>query len=178
MLGKLEKQFWLKSFYEWLDLGHVVYRSRNLTGRINIPLQLENERLFRLYLADEGMLTYQAKVKQSDFFVENNRNTLSGVFYESYVADELSAKEMPLFYWTGKQRHEFEFVVENNSKAIAIDVKKNKGKLNSLEDFRNNNGKNTVIKISSNNLGYDSSQDILTLPLYVTFLLADDLSKG
>lgn len=67
MLGKLEKQFWLKSFYEWLDLGHVVYRSRNLTGRVNIPLQLENERLFRLYLADEGMLTYQAKVKQSDF---------------------------------------------------------------------------------------------------------------
>ena len=110
--------------------------------------------------------------------MENNRNTLSGVFYESYVADELSAKEIPLFYWTGKQRHEFEFVVENNSKAIAIDVKKNKGKLNSLEDFRNNNGKNTVIKISSNNLGYDSSQDILTLPLYVTFLLADDLSKG
>lgn len=52
---------------EWLDLGHVVYRSRNLTGRVNIPLQLENERLFRLYLANEGMLTYQAKVKQSDF---------------------------------------------------------------------------------------------------------------
>ncbi len=164
--------------YEWLDLGHIVYRSRNLTGKVNIPLQLESEGLFRLYLADEGMFTYQAKIKQSDFFVENNRNTLSGVFYESFVADELSAKGIPLFYWTGKQGHEFEFVVENNSKAIAIDVKKNKGKLNSLEDFRNNNGKNTIIKISSNNLGYDESQDILTLPLYMTFMLADDLSKG
>ncbi len=164
--------------YEWLDLGHIVYRSRNLTGKINVPLQMEGEGLFRLYLADEGMFTYQAKVKQSDFFVENNRNTLSGVFYESYVGDELSAKEIPLFYWTGKQGHEFEFVVENNSKVIAIDVKKNKGKLNSLEDFRNNNGKNTVIKISSNNYGYDKKQDVLTLPLYMTFMLADDLAKG
>lgn len=163
--------------YEWLDLGHIVYRSRNLTGKINAPLQMESEGLFRLYLADEGMFTYQAKVKQSDFFVENNRNTLSGVFYESYVGDELSAKEIPLFYWTGKQGHEFEFIVVNNSKVIAIDVKKNKGKLNSLEDFRNNNGKNTVIKISSNNYGYDKEQDVLTLPLYMTFMLADDLAK-
>ncbi len=164
--------------YEWLDLGHIVYRSRNLSGRVNVPLQLENEGLFRLYLADEGMFTYQAKAKQSDFFVKNNRNTLSGVFYESYVADEFAAKEIPLFYWTGKQGHEFEFVVENDSKLIAIDVKKNKGKLNSLDDFRNNNGKNIVIKISSNNYGYDQTHDVLTLPLYMTFMLADDLKKG
>ncbi len=164
--------------YEWLDLGHIVYRARNLTGRVNVPLRLENEGLFRLYLADEGMFTYQSKVKQSDFFVENNRNSLSGVFYESYVADELASKEIPLFYWTGKQGHEFEFIVENDSKVIAIDVKKNKGKLNSLDDFRNNNGKNTVIKISSNNLGYDEKQDILTLPLYMTFMLANDLAIG
>ncbi len=164
--------------YEWLDLSHIVYRSRNVSGKVNIPIQLENEGLFRLYLADEGMFTYQAKVKQSDFFVKNNRNSLSGVFYESYVADEFAAKEIPLFYWTGKQGHEFEFIVENNSKVIAIDVKKNKGKLNSLEDFRNCNGKATAIKISSNNYGYDSENDILTIPLYMTFLLADDLVKG
>ena len=164
--------------YEWLDLGRIVYRSRNLTGKINVPLQIKSEGLFRLYLADEGMFTYQAKVKQSDFFVENNRNTLSGVFYESYVGDELSAKGIPLFYWAGKQGHEFEFIVVNYSKVIAIDVKKNKGKLNSLEDFRNNNGKNTVIKLSSNNYGYDKEQDVLTLPLYMTFMLADDLAKG
>lgn len=164
--------------YEWLDLSHIVYRSRNISGKVNIPIQLESEGLFRLYLADEGMFTYQAKVKQSDFFVKNNRSSLSGVFYESYVADEFAAKEIPLFYWTGKQGHEFEFVVENNSKVIAIDVKKNKGKLNSLEDFRNCNGKATAIKISSNNYGYDLENDILTIPLYMTFLLADDLVKG
>ena len=164
--------------YEWLDLGHIVYRSKNITGKVNIPIAQENEGLFRLYLSDEGMFTYQSKAKQSDFFVKDNRNSLSGVFYESYVADEFFAKEIPLFYWTGKQGHEFEFIVENNSKIIPIDVKKNKGKLNSLIDFRNYNGKSLAIKISSNNFGYDKENDVLTIPLYMTFLLADDLAKG
>ena len=105
---------------------------KNITGKINIPITQENESLFRLYLSDEGMFTYQSKTKQSDFFVKDNRNSLSGVFYESYVADEFSAKEIPLFYWTGKQGHEFEFIVKNNSKIIPIDVKKKKGKMKYL----------------------------------------------
>ncbi len=162
--------------YEWLNLGHVVYRSKNISGKVNIPITQENEGLFRLYLTDEGMFSYQSKTKQSDFFVKDNRNSLSGVFYESYVADEFSANEIPLYYWTGKQGHEFEFIVENNSKILPIDVKKNKGKLNSLEDFRNSNGKTTAIKISANNLGYDKENDILTIPLYMTFMLAKDLA--
>ena len=161
--------------YEWLDLGHIVYRSKNISRKVNIPISKENKGLFRLYLADEGMFTYQSKTKQSDFFVKDNRNYLSGIFYESYVADEFSAKEIPLFYWTGKQGHEFEFIVENNSKIIPIDVKKNKRKLNSLTEFRSFNGKSTAIKISANNLGYDKENDILTLPLYMTFMLANNI---
>ena len=164
--------------YKWLDLSHIVYRCKNLSGKVNVPLRIDNDGLFRLYLADEGMFAYQSKTKQSDFFVKNNRNTLSGVFYESYVADEFRCNEIPLYYWTGKQGHEFEFVAENNSRLIAIDVKKNKGKLNSLDDFRNNNGKNLVIKISSNNYGYDKENDVLTIPLYMTFLLAKDLANN
>ena len=121
------------------------------------------------------MFTYQSKTKQSDFFVKDNRNYLSGVFYESYVADEFAAKEIPLFYWTGKQGHEFEFIIENNSKIIPIDVKKNKGKLNTLTEFRNYNGKSIAIKISANNLGYDKENDILTIPLYMTFMLTNDI---
>ena len=35
-----------------------------------------------------------------------------------------------------------------------------------------------AIKISSNNFGYDKENDVLTIPLYMTFLLADDLAKG
>jgi hypothetical protein len=106
----------------------------------------ETNGLFRMYLADEGMFAFQSQVSQSDFFVKDKRNILSGIFYENYVADEFVMKDIPLFYWTGKNSHEFEFLLYNNGKVLPVDVKKDKGKLNSLDEFRSYNPKNTAIK--------------------------------
>lgn len=174
--GKSNRDYF--NAYQWLELAHVVYRSRKKSGRVALPLTEEDEGLFRLYLADEGMFVHQSKIKRSDFFVNEKRNTLSGIFYESYVADEFMVKGVPLFYWTGgDNNNEFEFIVQNNGKILPIDVKKTGGKLNSLKRFRESNPKSTAIKISANNYGYDDANDILTIPLYEAFLLAEDLAK-
>ncbi len=77
-------------------------------------------------------------------------------------------------------------MTENNKKheklvygdVCPIDVKKNKGTLNSLKDFRKHNKRTTAIKISLNQLGYNEENDILTVPLYMTFLLAEDIIQG
>lgn len=172
--GKSNRDYF--SAYEWLELAHVVYRCHNLRGHITLPFQEESPGLFRLYLADEGIFTFQSQVNQSDFFVKDRRNTLSGVFYENYAACELAAKEIPLFYWTGKQTHEFEFVLYENGKLYPVDVKKKTGNLGSLEEFRSYNGKCTAIKISSNNFGYNAENDILTIPHYAVFCLADGIN--
>lgn len=174
--GKSNRDYF--NAYEWLELAHVIYRCKNIKGHITLPIQEESAGLFRLYLADVGIFTYQSQVSQADFFVKDRRNTLSGVFYENYVACELAAKEIPLFYWTGKQTHEFEFIIYSNGKLYPIDTKKEKGNLGSLADFRQNNGKCTAIKISSNNFGYNQENDILTIPHYAVFLLAEDLKNG
>lgn len=174
--GKSNRDYF--NAYQWLELAHVVYRSRKKSGRVALPLTEEDEGLFRLYLADEGMFVHQSKIKRSDFFVNEKRNTLSGIFYESYVADEFTVKGVSLFYWTGgDNNNEFEFIVQNNGKILPIDVKKTGGKLNSLKRFRESNPKSTAIKISANNYGYDEANDILTIPLYEAFLLAEDLAK-
>ena len=174
--GKSNRDYF--NAYQWLELARIVYRSRKKTGKVNLPLIEEEEGTFRLYLSDAGMFSYQSKVSQADFFVKEKRNTLSGVFYENYVATEFASKDIPLFYWTGNSSNEFEFIVENNGKILPIDVKRGNGKLNSLEAFRRTNTKSTAIKISSNNYGYNAENDILTVPLYEVFLLADDLSNG
>ena len=88
-----------------------------------------------------------------------------------------NTQEIPLYYWTGKQSHEFEFVVTVNNKVYPIDAKKNKGNLNSLEEFRQYNPKATGIKISSNNFGYNKDNNILTIPHYAVFLLANDIKE-
>lgn len=174
--GKSNRDYF--NAYQWLEMARLVYRSRKKTGKINLPIIEEEEGLFRLYLSDIGIFSYQSKVNQSDFFVKEKRNTLSGIFYENYVATEFASKDIPLYYWRGTNNYEFEFVVENKEKIHPIDVKKGNGRLNSLEAFRIKNGKSTAIKISSNNYGYNEEKDILTIPLYSTFLLANDIVSG
>lgn len=174
--GKSNRDYF--NAYQWLELARIVYRNRKKSGKVNLPLVEEEEGVFRLYLSDSGMFSYQSKVSQSDFFVKEKRNTLSGIFYENYVATEFVAKDVPLFYWTGNNSNEFEFIIENNGKILPIDVKRGNGKMNSLEAFRKTNPKSTAIKISSNNFGYNTENDILTIPLYEVFLLAEDIANN
>ncbi len=163
--------------YTWLELARVVVRSRNKVGKVTLPLT-EDSSLFRLYLADMGMFTYQSGVPFSDFLVKDKRSGLAGVFYENYVAMELTARGIELFYWTGKSGHEFEFIVRNGNKVIPLDVKKGTGKLNSLQDFRNSNPQSVAVKVSSNNYGYDEGTMMLTIPHYEMFMLARDIAGG
>lgn len=96
-------------------------------------------------------------------------NSLSGIFYENYVSTELSAKGYNLFYWKGKRNCEFEFILDIDSRIIPIEVIKSRGKLNSLKEFRQHNKKDVVIKVSSNQCGFDKNNLILTIPFLLFF---------
>ena len=124
------------------------------------------------------MFAHQSGIPQSDFMAMDKRNSLAGVFYESYVADELVARGIPLYYWTGKRSHEFEFIVANGGFAVPIDVKKGTGKLNSLDEFRLSNPFAVAVKVHAGNFGYDAERRVLSLPLYAVFALAQDLREG
>ena len=146
--------------------------------KITIPLIDSNESLFRLYLSDMGMFTYQSKVNPTTFIDRKSQNTLSGIFFENYVASELVAGDYKLFYWRGKEDSEFEFVIEYDSSFIPIDVKKSRGSLNSLENFKNYNELYIAIKISENNLGYNETNKILNIPFYYVPFLVHTLKQG
>ncbi len=86
------------------------------------------------------------------------------------------AKGLKLFYWKGKNSSELEFFVEHQSQAVAIDVKKGRKSLSSLEKYRNLNKKQLAVKISSNNYGHDEAQKLLTIPLYEAFMFFNDVA--
>ena len=89
-----------------------------------MPLMPDNESNFRLFLGDIGMFSYQSGVNAASFISNERDNTLSGIFFENFVANELIAKEHRLFYWRGKTCSELEFIIESNNKLYPIDVKK------------------------------------------------------
>ena len=143
-----------------------------------MPLMPDSESNFRLFLGDIGMFSYQSGINAASFLSNERDNTLSGIFFENFVASELVAKGHKLFYWRGKTSSELEFIIESGNKLFPIDVKKGKGTLNSLGKFANHNKFACAIKVSKNNYGYDSEQKLLTIPFYFIPFVAKDLAEA
>ncbi len=163
---------------QWLGTAHVVNQSFQLKEHITMPLMPDSESCFRLFLGDIGMFSYQSGINAASFVSSERDNTLSGIFFENFVANELIAKGHKLFYWRGRTSAEFEFIVESNNKLYPIDVKKGKGTLNSLEKFSSHNKFEYAVKVSKNNYGYNAEQKLLTLPFYFVPFAAKDLADG
>lgn len=163
---------------QWLTLAHIVNQSFQLKEHITMPLMPDSESNFRLFLGDIGMFSYQSGVNAASFVSSERENTLSGIFFENFVANELIAKGHKLFYWRGKVSSELEFIVESDNKLYPIDVKKGRGTLNSLEKFANHNKFEFAIKVSKNNYGYNTEQKLLTVPFYFIPFVAQDLASG
>lgn len=163
---------------QWLTMAHIVNQSYQLKEHVTMPLMVDNDSSFRLFLGDIGMFSYQSGVNAASFVSNERENTLSGIFFENYVASELIAKGHKLFYWRGKASAELEFIIESNNKLYPIDVKKGRGTLNSLEKFSHHNKFEYAIKVSKNNYGYNVEQKLLTVPFYFFPFVAQDLFDG
>ena len=151
---------------DWLEAGNIVYKSYQIKEYVSYPLSNEESSLFRIYLSDIGYFSLQSGIGAENFLVSTKDNTLSGIFFENFVACELKSRGIDLFYWKGKTSSELEFIIPHAGKIIPIDVKKNKGNLKSLEVYRNNNKNDLAIKISQNKYGYNADKKLLTLPFY------------
>ena len=179
--GLIEKKAKTRDFatsVQWLTLAHIINQSFQLKEHITMPLIPENTVNFRFFLGDMGMFSYQSGINAASFISSERENTLSGIFFENFVANEFVAKEHKLYYWRGKASAELEFIVESDNKLYPIDVKKGRGTLNSLEKFSNHNKFEFAIKISKNNYGYNAEQKLLTIPFYFVPFAAKDLAEG
>lgn len=163
---------------QWLTMTHIVNQSFQLKEHVTMPLMPDSESNFRLFLGDIGMFSYQSGINAASFVSNERENTLSGIFFENFVANELIAKGHKLFYWRGRTSAELEFIVESDNQLYPIDVKTGRGTLNSLGKFSNHNKFAYAIKVSKNNYGYDAEQKLLTVPFYFIPFVAKDLADG
>ena len=181
-ISLIEKGKRFRDYYnplDWLREARVIYPSYQLKEHVTLPLKEDEESLFRIYLADCGLFCLQSGISPQTF-LENNlaNNTLSGIFFENYVADELAAHGIKLFYWKGKTSSELEFIIEHNGEIIPVDAKKNKGSLSSLNKYRENNAYGISVKISQNHYGYSEQNHLLTIPYYYVSFWLDELTES
>lgn len=156
-----------------LELGGVVHINKQLKEHITLPLKEGTGSNYRIYFMDTGFLAYQSGINMADYLKPKNTNM--GVLFENYVACELASYNVDLFYWVGKNDYEFEFIVKNKGEIVPIDVKKKKGPLGSMENYKNHNSCHQFVKVSENYLGYDDKTNLFTIPLYSFFMFAKEL---
>lgn len=163
--------------FDWLVLARLVYKTNLAKERVVLPLSPENDSLFRVYLPDCGLFAYESKMNLNNFASSFEVNSFSGIFIENYVAEELSSREVELFYWKGKSSSEFEFLLNIDNKVVPLDAKKGRGSLDSLKVFQNFNPYYFAIKVSANRYGFDEERKILTLPFYFLPFYLDELKQ-
>ena len=134
----------------WLSNAGVALPVYNTTEP-KIPLRLnEKNSLFKLFLADVGMLTTiygkptKLKVLNEDKAINN------GAIYENVVAQELRAHGYDLYYYNSKKLGELDIVIEHNGEVLPIEVKSGK-------DYNRHSALNNVIKIE----GYEISEAVV-----------------
>lgn len=161
----------------WLSLAGLILSSHQVKEHVSYPLMSEDGSLFRLYLPDCGLFALQSQIYPETFLDPAGQNTLSGIFFENFAAEELVARDYPLFYWKGKTSSELEFLLMDRGNIVPIDCKKNKGSLDSLKKYREHNANALAIKVSANQYGYDEKNKLLTLPFYYFPFYLDDITK-
>ena len=63
----------LESPLDWLSLAHLVYRSTMVKERVSLPLMEAKEALYRLYLSDSGIFSYESQVEPTAFLSQTGR---------------------------------------------------------------------------------------------------------
>jgi len=156
----------------WLVQAGVVNRVKRLQG-IKMPLRSQvDERAFKLYLIDVGLLCAQMKISPALILTpEKLLGEYSGAIAESFVAQELSSFGLlPLYYWTSAGEAEIDFILELKDSVVPLEVKAGHNlKSRSLTSYVSKFAPSYALRASLAN--FNQSGAILNCPLYALELI-------
>ena len=158
---------------DWL-LSAKMIQKVNCVKTIEKPLKgFEDSDTFKLFLSDIGILNNLLNISINDI-LNDNLKIYKGVITENYVANQLLANEIPLFYWKNKQNVEVDFLIETKDGIIPIEVKSSDNtQSKSLKIYNGLFNPPYAIRMSTKDFGYNSETKIKSVPLYATFLIKD-----
>lgn len=155
-LNNQNKRFILKNlnekgrFYQYEDsfvwilnsnIGLFVY---NVDNPIYPLLASKDQKLFKLFLCDTWLLSHYLYSDNMVKILNNDVNVNYGSIYENVVAQELKCHNYNLFYYNSKKNGEVDFIIENGTEVIPIEVKTGKDYKRhvALENLLNNQSYN------------------------------------
>ena len=162
------------SCLQWIEDAGIVRRCYNLMLP-EIPLSGNSiQDCFKVYMADTGLLVSMLDDGTQGDILQGNLWTYKGAVYENLVADILGKMGRKLYYYQKESGLEIDFLMRYKGECTLLECKANTGNAKSVKTILNHPDKyhvNAAIKLGDYNIG--RSDRLLTLPLYMAFLLSD-----
>jgi predicted AAA+ superfamily ATPase len=162
------------SCLQWIEDAGIVRRCYNLMLP-ELPLNGNSiQDCFKVYMADTGLLVSMLDDGTQGDILQGNLWTYKGAVYENLVADILGKMGRKLYYYQKESGLEIDFVMRYKGECTLLECKANTGNAKSVKTILNHPDKyhvNAAIKLGDYNIG--RSEQLLTLPLYMAFLLSN-----
>ena len=159
---------------QWIEDAGIITRCYNI---FNTELPLEgnaNKDIFKVYMVDTGLFISMLEDGTQFDVLSGNLLGYKGAIFENLMADFFTKMGRKLYYFHKDSGLEIDFFIRYKGKCTPIEVKATKGNTKSLKTVLKNTEVyhlDSAIKLGDYNIGEENN--ILTLPLYMGFLLND-----
>lgn len=158
----------------WLYDSGIVNYCHNLSC-LQLPLEGNAiDQVFKIYMRDTGLFMSMLEPGSQADILKGNLGIYKGAIYENIIADILTKMGRKLYYYKkGDDTTELDFVIRYQGACVPIEVKSTNGNAKAMKHAisAKENDVTYGIKLIDGNIG--RSQNILTIPLYMAFLLTD-----
>ena len=161
---------------QWLEDAGIAKRCYNTTIT-ELPLSGNSiPDCFKVYTTDIGILMGMLDYGTQTDILAGNLRGYKGAIFENLMADFLCKSGQKLYYFHKESGLEIDFLVRFKGECVIIEVKAKTGKAKSMTTVLKNKDVyhvNHGIKLGQYNVGREGN--ILTIPLYMGFLIKDKL---
>lgn len=157
---------------QWIEDAGIIVRCHNLSIT-ELPLDGNAEEdVFKVYMRDCGLFVSMLEDGTQYDILQGNLYGYKGAIFENLIADIFGKMGRKLYYFRKESGLEVDFVIRYQGQCMLVEVKAATGNIKSTKTILRNPEKyhvTSAIKLGDYNVG--KTGQILTLPLYMAFLL-------
>lgn len=159
---------------QWIEDAGIIARCYNLSIT-ELPLDGNAEKdIFKVYMRDCGLFVSMLEDGTQYDILQGSLYGYKGAIFENLVADIFAKMGRKLYYFHKDSGMEVDFVIRYKGECTLVEVKASTGNAKSTKTILHHPEKyhvNNAIKLGDYHVG--RSEQILTLPLYMAFLLRE-----
>ena len=160
---------------QWIEDAGIIARCYNLFIT-ELPLDGNADQdTFKVYMRDTGLFVSMLEDGTQFDILQGNLLGYKGAIFEGLIADIFSKMGRKLYYFHKDSGLEVDFIIRYKGACTLVEVKANTGNVKSTKTVLRHPEKYHVtqaIKLGDYNIGL--SEQILTQPLYMAFLLREN----